>query len=231
MKTEILTLFPELFDSFLNTSLIGKAVENGYLEYSITNIRTFAESPHYHVDDTPYGGGPGMVLKPEPVAAAIRSAKSSFPNAPVVLPSPAGKVFTQSDAESLSKLPEVIFLCGRYEGIDQRVIDTYVDIELSLGDYVLMGGELPTMVILESTVRLLDNVVGNSESLLEESFSEQRRSLLEAPHYTRPAEFEGQHVPEILLTGDHEKIRLWREKQSLERTKQRRPDLIQGVKQ
>ncbi len=226
MKAEILTLFPELFDSFLSTSLIGKAVENGQLEYNLVNIRTFAESPHYHVDDTPYGGGPGMVLKPEPVAAAIRAAKANLPNAPVIFPSPAGKVFSQQKAEELSQSSEMILLCGRYEGIDQRVIDSYVDLEISLGDYVLMGGELPAMVILESTVRLIKNVVGNQESLIEESFSSTKQGLLEAPHYTRPAEFEGISVPEVLLSGDHEKIKKWREKQSLARTRKIRPDLL-----
>lgn len=225
MNVEIITLFPELFKPLLSNTLFGKAVTDGKLSITLTQLRDFAPEPHRHVDDTPYGGGPGMILKPEPLAAAIETAKERLPQAKVVLPTPAGTVFTQSVASKLSQNDSLIFICGRYEGIDQRIIETYVDYELSLGDYILMGGELPTMAILETIARLLPGVLGNNDSLTLESFSQEKKPLLEAPQYTRPRNFQGREVPEVLLSGDHQKISEWRMKQSENITRKRRPDL------
>lgn len=224
LSVEILTLFPEIFDSFLSTSLIKKAVDNSLLSVRCTNVRDYADPPHHRVDDVPYGGGGGMLLKPEPLAKAIEDAKSRLPNAPVVLFSPAGELFSQSHAGNLSGESQLILICGRYEGVDQRIIDMFVDLELSIGDYVLMGGELPAMVVLEATLRLQSNVLGNKESIEVESFSDGRS--LEGPHYTRPAVFRDSKVPDVLLSGDHKEIRAWRDKMSQERTKKRRPELL-----
>ena len=225
MQIEVLTLFPEIFSGFLATSLMGRACERGLLQVRLTNIRDFAAPPHYSVDDSPYGGGAGMVLRPEPLSAAIEAATTRLPQAEVVLLTPSGERFSQGLAQSMSTAPELIFICGRYEGIDQRVIDQLVDRELSLGDFVLMGGEVAAMAIIESTVRLIPSVVGNSQSIAEESFSE---GLLEFPHYTKPPTFRGASVPEILLSGNHGKIREWRREQSRAKTARVRPDLLQG---
>ena len=227
MKIEVLTIFPELFREFSTSTLIGKAHERGIISLKVTDIRACAAPPHYSVDDSPYGGGAGMVMRPEPLARAIADAKQRLPAARIVLLSPAGYRFTQAKAIELSRSPELILVCGRYEGVDQRVIDLYVHEELSIGDYVLMGGELPAMVVIEASVRLIDRVIGNSESLSQESFDAGSHGmLLEAPHYTRPAEFQGQRVPEVLLSGNHQKIAEWRLAQSLRRTAERRPDLL-----
>lgn len=228
MHITIITIFPELFDSFLGASLIAKAVEAKTLSFSRINIRDFAAPPHFSVDDSPYGGGAGMVMKPEPLKKAIEAARAGNPGAPVLLLSPAGAPFTQAKALELSRLPGLILLCGRYEGVDERVIESAVDGEISIGDYVLMGGEIPAMVIIEATTRLIKDVVGNAASIEEESFMTRGDAplLLEAPHYTRPPEFEGRVVPEVLLSGNHQKIATWRHEQSLARTKARRPDLL-----
>ncbi len=227
MKVIALTIFPEIFESFLRTSLIAKAHERGALEVTVSDIRDFADPPHYSVDDSPYGGGAGMVMMPEPISRAITSAKALCDGATVVALTPTGRPFTQKIAHELSKKPGLILLCGRYEGIDQRVLDRHVDMELSIGDFILMGGEVPAMAIIEATARLLDNVVGNSESIATESFEESPDGcLLEAPHYTRPADFEGAAVPQALLSGNHAKIAAWRREQSLARTAARRPDLL-----
>lgn len=228
MRLEIITIFPELFESFLNSSLIKRAREAGLATITTRNIRDFANPPHFHVDDAPYGGGAGMVLKPEPLALAIEAAKKKLPNARVVLLTPAGLPYTQLKAHEYAQLEELILVCGRYEGVDQRVIDLLVDEEISIGDYVLMGGEIPAMAVIESCLRLVENVVGNSESLHEESFSigSEKEAILEAPHFTRPAEFRGRSVPEVLLSGNHEKIKCWRRESSILRTRERRPDLI-----
>ncbi len=222
MKIEILTIFPEIFSGFLSSSLIKKGIQKEDLSISFTNFRSFAEPPHNKVDDTPYGGGAGMVMKPEPIVAAIESAKKKLPDAKVILLSPSGEPFTQHKAKKLSSLPELILLCGRYEGIDQRAIDLVVDEEISIGDYVLMGGEIPAMALIEAVTRLIPGILGNEESILHESFAD---GLLEAPHYTRPAEFRGAGVPEVLLSGDHKEIKLWRAEQGLKLTQSRRPDL------
>lgn len=227
MRVEILTLFPEIFKGFFEASLIGKAIERGLLSVTITQIRDFADAPHYHVDDTPYGGGAGMVMRPEPLSRAIEAARSRLPNAKIILLSASGELFTQAKASNLSEAQELILICGRYEGVDQRVIDLYVDHEICIGDYVLMGGELPAMVLIEASLRLVPEVLGNSESTLNESFSANKETLqLEAPHYTRPAEFSGVKVPEVLLSGNHAQIEKWRSEKGLAVTRLRRPDLL-----
>lgn len=227
MRIEILTIFPDIFSGFLSGSLIGKAIERELLTVALTNFRDFADPPHHQVDDTPYGGGAGMVLRPEPLVRAIRDARARLPNAPVILLSASGSRFTQGHAQDLSGLAEMILVCGRYEGVDQRAIDLEIDQELSIGDYVLMGGEVGAMVLIEATTRLIGGVLGNNESIEHESFStESTPHLIEGPHFTRPAEFEGHKVPEVLLSGDHKKISAWRHEQSLKSTQSKRPDLF-----
>ncbi len=223
MKIEILTIFPDLFSGFLASSLIGKARAKGGIEVVTTDIRRYAEPPHFHVDDTPYGGGAGMLMKPEPLCRAIEDAKARLPRARVILLSASGVSFKQSTARRLSALPELILVCGRYEGIDQRVVDLLVDEQISIGDYVLMGGEVPAMVVIEACTRLITGVVGNEESIEHESFDgKSSDAVLEAPQYTRPPEFRGLKVPEVLLSGNHQKIATWRLEQSRELTKRRR---------
>jgi tRNA (guanine37-N1)-methyltransferase len=228
MKIIILTIFPQFFKSFLETSLIAKAIEKNCVSFEIINIRDFALDQHSKVDDEPYGGGAGMVMKPEPLYLATQKAKESLPHAPVILMSPRGNQFNQNKARAFSEQHSgLIFVCGRYEGIDERYINLCVDEEISLGDYIIMGGESAVLVVTEAVIRLLPDVLGNAESITEESFSSPESKLLEAPQYTRPAEFMGQRVPDTLLGGNHEAIRLWRLKESLEITKTRRPDLLQ----
>ena len=226
MRIEILTLFPEIFSGFLNSSLIKKAIDKQLLAVTLTNFRQYADPPHYSVDDSPYGGGAGMVLKPEPLAKGIREAKSRLPAAKVILLSAAGIPFKQALAKEFSQDQDLILICGRYEGVDQRVIDLYVDYEISIGDYVLMGGEIPAMVLIEATTRLIKDVIGNSDSLTVESFVTE--PLLEAPQYTKPAIFESRAVPEVLLSGNHAKISAWRAEQSQSITASRRPELKRG---
>jgi tRNA (guanine37-N1)-methyltransferase len=226
----ILTLFPEVFPGPLAHGLIGKALIAEKWQLNTINLRDFATDTHKTVDDTPYGGGAGMVLKPEIVAAGIRQAKEQLPSAPVVFVTPAGVPFQQVQAQAWSTEAEgLILLCGQYEGIDQRVLDSLVDHEVSIGDYVLTGGEVPALVMTEAVVRLLPGVLGNHVSADEESFSltsEQGEKLLEYPHYTRPAVWEGQSVPAVLISGDHAKIAEWRQAQAAGRTRARRPDLL-----
>ena len=228
MKVAVLTIFPELFKGFLDSSLIKKACTKDLLSITLTDIRDFAVPPHYHVDDYPYGGGGGMLMKPEPLAAAIEAAKQSLPKAKVVLLAPTGKLFSQARAEDFSRAEELILVCGRYEGIDQRVIDLYIDEEISIGDFVLMGGEVPAMVVIETVARLCDQVLGNEDSTKHESFSAYgpHGRILEGPHYTRPPIFRDLAVPEVLLSGDHSRIQAWRYAQGLEKTRKNRPDLI-----
>lgn len=229
-QVEVLTLFPEIFSGFLSSSLIKKAVERQLLSVSTLQIRNFASPPHYHVDDTPYGGGAGMVMRPEPLALAIEDAKARLPQARVILMSASGQLFNQQRAHELSSQSQLIIVCGRYEGVDQRVIDSLVDEEISIGDYVLMGGEVPAMVVIEAAARLTPEVVGNAESLLRESFAPDcsERGILEAPHYTKPAEFRGLKVPEVLLSGNHAEIERWRSAQAERLTRSRRPDLLES---
>ena len=219
MKIDILTLFPEMF-SPLKESIIKRAVEDGKIEINITNIRDFANPPHFRCDDMPFGGGAGMVMMCEPLFKAIESVTQV--NSKIFYMSPRGKVFNQGLARDMSKLDHVVLLCGHYEGIDQRVIDYFNIEELSIGDYVLTGGELPAMVVADSIIRLIPGVI-REESTMEESFSE---NLLEYNQYTRPAEFRGMSVPEVLLSGHHKNIEIWRKEQSLEITKKNRPDLL-----
>ena len=219
MKFDVLTLFPEMFKS-LDESIIGRAVEKGLIEINLINIRDFSKNKHKKVDDTPYGGGAGMVLMPDVVYDAYSSVKED--NAKVIYLSPQGKVLNQNKVKELSKENHLILLCGHYEGIDQRVLDEIVDEEISIGDYVLTGGELPAMVLIDSVSRYVEGVL-SEDSTKEESFS---NNLLEYPQYTRPEEFKGKKVPEVLLSGHHENIKKWREQKSLEITKQKRPDLL-----
>lgn len=224
MKISVLTLFPEMITQTLSHSMIGRAQENNIVTINPVNIRDYSESKHLQVDDYPYGGGAGMVMQPGPIYRAHQALTSESSKVRVLHMSPRGKPFTQADAKELAQEDALIFLCGHYEGIDQRVIDEIVTDEYSLGDYILTGGELPAMVMIDSICRLIPGVLGKEESHQEESFS---YSLLEHPHYTRPPEFNGQKVPEILLSGHHGKIEQWRREQSLLVTYDKRPDLLE----
>ena len=219
MKFDVLTLFPEMFEP-LKSSIIGKAIEKKLIDINIINIRDFSEDKHKKVDDTPYGGGAGMVMKPDVIDRAYQSIDGK--NAKVIYMSPQGKPLNQEKVEILSKESHIVLLCGHYEGIDQRILDKIVDEEISIGDYVLTGGEIPAMVLIDSVSRYIDGVL-NQDSIGEESFS---NGLLEYPQYTRPEIFDGKSVPEILLSGHHEKIKQWRKEKSLEITKIKRPDLL-----
>ena len=222
MQFDVLTLFPEMFE-VLNESIIGRAKEKGLINVNLINIRDFSKDKHKKVDDTPYGGGAGMVIQPDVVYDAYKSVKDE--NAKVIYMSPQGKKLDQKKVEELSKQEHLILLCGHYEGIDQRVIDKIVDEEISIGDYVLTGGELPAMVLIDSVSRYVEGVL-KDDSTKEESFSQ---GLLEYPQYTRPEIFEGQQVPEILLSGHHENIDKWRREQSLKITLSKRPDLLEKI--
>ena len=219
MKFDVLTLFPEMFD-ILNQSIIGKAIEKNLIDVHLINIRDFSKDKHKKVDDTPYGGGAGMVMKPDVVYDAYQSVKDE--KAKVIYMSPQGKTLNQKMVEELSKENHLIILCGHYEGIDQRVLDKIVDEEISIGDYVLTGGEIPAMVLIDSVSRYVEGVL-KEDSIKEESFS---NGLLEYPQYTRPEVFEGMKVPEVLLSGHHENIEKWRKEKSLEITKKKRPELL-----
>ena len=221
MKIDILTLFPEMFEP-LKQSILGRAIENNLIEINLINIRDFSKDKHKKVDDTPYGGGAGMVIRADVVYDAFKSLKST--NAKTIFLSPQGSTLNQNKVQELSNEEHLILLCGHYEGIDQRVLDEIVDEEISIGDYVLTGGELPAMVLVDAVSRYVDGVI-NKESVEEESFS---NGLLEYPQYTRPEIFEGEKVPEILLSGNHQEIDKWRKEKSLEITKKKRPDLLQN---
>ena len=221
MKFDVLTLFPEMFNA-LKQSIIGRAEENNLIHINIVNMREFSKDKHKKVDDTPYGGGAGMVIKPDIVYDSYNSVKEE--KAKVIYLSPQGNVLNQKKVEVLSKEEHLILLCGHYEGIDQRVLDEIVDEEISIGDYVLTGGEIPAMVLIDSVSRYVEGVL-KADSIKEESFSD---GLLEYPQYTRPEIFEGEKVPEILLSGNHQEIDKWRKEKSLEITKKKRPDLLQN---
>ena len=221
MKIDVLTLFPEIFAGPLDESIIQRARNSGLLELSIYNLRDYTHDRHKTVDDRPFGGGPGMLLKPEPIFEALDHLAKDAPH--VVLLSPAGRVFNQAIARELSQQQHILFICASYEGVDERVREALVDEELSIGDFVLTNGNLPAMVIIDAVTRLLPGVLGDDESSNEESFS---HGLLEYPHYTRPAEYRGMKVPEILLSGHHGQIAKWRREQAIIRTQARRPDLI-----
>ena len=223
MIFSILTLFPQMFESPLNESLIRKARDKGLLEFNVVYIRDFATDVHRTCDDAPYGGGPGMVMKAEPVWAAMEHVDRERGRPHYVLLSPGGRSFSQRTASRLSRLPHLGLICGRYEGVDERVA-TFVDEEISIGDYVLSGGETAALVVMDAVCRLIPGVVGNELSPLDESFME---SLLEYPQYTRPSEFMDMAVPAVLLSGNHEEIRKWRRKEAIRRTILRRPDLME----
>ena len=222
MKFDVLTLFPEMFDT-LNSSIIKRAKEKNLIEINLINIRDFSKDKHKHVDDTPYGGGAGMLIMPDVVYDAYGSVKSE--DAKVVYLSPKGKVLNQNKVKELAKSQHLILLCGHYEGIDQRVLDEIVDEEISIGDYVLTGGELPAMVLIDSVSRYVEGVL-SKDSTSEESFSESKENLLEYPEYTRPLEFRGKMVPEVLTSGNHKEIEKWRKEQSLITTYKKRPELL-----
>jgi len=213
MKVSVISLFPQVIESYMSESMMWKAQRDGHLELDLVNLRDFGEGLRKTVDDTPYGGGDGMVLKAEPVVKAIESVKME--GSKVILLCPQGKRFIQSKAQELSEEEHLIFVCGRYEGFDER-IRSYVDIQISVGDFVLTGGEIPTMLIIDAAVRLIPGVLGGENSTAEESFSD--GVSLEYPHYTRPPEFRGQKVPDVLLSGDHQKVAAWRNEQSEKRT-------------
>ena len=223
MIIDILTIFPQMVAAPLRESIVGKAIDRQLIDVRVINIRDFALDKHNTTDDRPFGGGSGMVMKPEPLAAAIASVRAADPSVRVILLSPQGRMFKQEIAFELSRLQHICLVCGRYEGVDERIRDHYVDDELSIGDYVLTGGELPALIVLDAVARLVPGVLGSDESIAEESFV---GGLLEYPHYTRPEIFEGHRAPEILLSGNHAAIRRWRRQQSLLRTRQRRPDLL-----
>jgi len=225
MRIDVLTLFPETFDGPLQASILGRALREGVAEVQLHNIRDFATDKHSVVDDYAYGGGPGMVMKPEPLAAAIESVRAEAePPGRVVLLTPQGRLFNQDVVDELVQEPRLILLCGHYEGVDERIRQHFIDDEVSIGDYVLSGGEYAAMVVIDAVVRRLPGTLGSADSLLEESHSD---GLLEYPQYTRPAEFRGWQVPDILLSGNHGEIAKWRRRQRIIRTAQRRPDLLE----
>ena len=223
MTFHILTLFPEMFEGTLHSSMLGRAEEKGILKFNIVDIRDFANNKHNRVDDSPYGGGRGMVMQAPPVYDAfVHAAKGIAAKPHTVYMSPKGKPFTQKRAIELSKLSDLVILCGHYEGIDQRVLDEIVDEEISIGDFVLTGGEIPAMAVIDSISRMIDGVLSNEDSFTDESHFD---GLLEYPHYTRPPVFMGREVPEVLLSGDHARINAWRRREALLITKDRRPDM------
>jgi tRNA (guanine37-N1)-methyltransferase len=226
MRFDVLTLFPGMIESPFAESILGKAADKALIEIRAHNLRDWAEGKHLTTDDTPYGGGDGMVMKVDPVARALQDLRRETPGSRVLLMTPQGRRFDQQAAAELATLPGLIFVCGRYEGIDER-IRGLVDAEYSLGDFVLTGGELPAMTIIDAVARLLPGVLGSSGSAVHDSFAD---GLLEYPQYTRPADFQGEQVPEILLSGNHAAIARWRRREQLKRTLERRPDLLETLK-
>ena len=223
MRFDVISLFPGMFQA-LREGISGRALEQGLAELVLWNPRDFTRDPHRTVDDRPYGGGPGMVMKVEPLLAAIEAARAQAPHSPVVYLSPQGRRFDQAAARRMAELPGLVLIAGRYEGVDERLLEACVDEEWSIGDYVLSGGELPAMVLMDAVIRLLPGALGHDDSARQDSFFE---GLLDCPHYTRPEEILGRRVPEVLTSGDHERIRRWRLQQALGRTWLRRPDLLQ----
>jgi tRNA (guanine37-N1)-methyltransferase len=223
MRFDVISLFPEMF-GVMRQGVTGRAIERGQVELVSWNPRDFTDDAHRTVDDRPYGGGPGMVMMVEPLRAAIRVARAAAPQSRVLYLSPQGRRFDQAAAEQMASGSGLILLAGRYEGVDERLIEAEVDEEWSIGDYVLSGGELPAMVLMDAVIRLLPGVLGHADSAQQDSYAD---GLLDCPHYTRPEEIDGRGVPEVLLTGDHERIRRWRLKQALGRTWLRRPDLLE----
>ena len=227
IKFDVLSIFPEMFASPLNFSLLKKAQEKSILNICLHDIRNWADDKHKMTDDAPYGGGCGMVMKVEPVEKALAAIRSPEDDSLVVLMTPQGKTFNQKIAVQLAEKKQIIIICGRYEGVDERIREHLVDREISIGDYILTGGELAALVLIDAVSRLIPDVLGNPESTLGESFS---HNLLEYPQYTRPAEYKGWKVPDVLLSGNHAQIELWHKRESLRRTYQRRPDLLKKIK-
>ena len=227
MHFAVVSLFPEMIGTIGEYGVVGRAQQRGLIKVDVENPRDHTSDAHRTVDDRPYGGGPGMVMKVEPVAAALESAKGKLPEGcPIVYLSPQGRVFDQAGAKRFSALPGLVLLAGRYEGIDERLIESHIDEEISLGDFVLSGGEIAAMAVIDAVVRLLPGVLGDDESAIQDSFTE---GLLDHPHYTRPEEIAGRKVPDVLLSGDHAKIARWRNKQALGRSYERRPDLLEKL--
>lgn len=226
MIFDVFTLFPEVFPVYLETSILKRAKENGLLEVYLHNIRDWAADKHHTTDDTPYGGGGGMVMKPEPVFRAVEEVLHYPPECPVILLTPQGETFTQQKAQAFSQLPHLGIICGRYEGFDERIREHLATEEISIGDFVLSGGELPALMLIEAVTRLIPGALGDPEGAFDDSFSS---GLLEYPQYTRPPEFQGWKVPEILQSGDHANINRWRRNQALLRTLRKRPDLLSQI--
>ena len=222
-RFDVFTLFPEVFDPYLQASILQRAIQRALVEVQLHNIRDWTTDRHHVTDDEPYGGGGGMVMKPEPIFTAVEGVLGTAPACPVILLTPQGRRFTQSVAQELARLPHLAILCGRYEGVDERVRLHLVTDEISIGDFVLTGGELPALVLIDAITRLIPGVLGDPEGAQDDSHAS---GLLEYPHYTRPAEFRGWRVPEMLLSGDHARIARWRREKALLRTWQRRPDLL-----
>jgi tRNA (guanine37-N1)-methyltransferase len=238
MQFDVITIFPEFFGSILEHGLLKRAIASGHAAIRLHDLRDYTDDRHRTVDDRPFGGGPGMVFKPEPVFRAVEALRNEAPekSLPVILLSPQGRLLTQAVGEELSHAERLVLICGRYEGVDERVAEHLATDEISIGDFVLSGGELPAAVVMEATIRLLPGVLGNEESSEQDSFAvpadapaEVRHGLLDCPHYTRPAEFRDWKVPEVLLSGNHEQIRQWRRRRALEKTWRRRPDLLAHV--
>ena len=223
MRFDVFTIFPEVFNPYINTSIIQRAIANHIIQINLHNIRDWAADKHHTTDDTPFGGGGGMVMKPEPLFSAVEGVAGDPPECPVILMSPQGSLLTFQKAKELSQLSRLVILCGRYEGVDERVVEHLVTEEISIGDYVLSGGELPALVLIEALTRLLPGALGDPEGAQDDSFAS---GLLEYPHFTRPAEYRGWKVPDVLLNGNHKEINRWRRKQALKRTLLKRPDLI-----
>jgi len=225
MRIDIVTLFPEVCRAPLSESIMKRAQENGIIELHVHNLRDWTTDKHHVVDDAPFGGGQGMVMKPEPIFAAVEDLKSQIPNCKpqILLMSPAGRRLDQQMAQQLSQESHLIIICGHYEGVDHRVIEHLIDLEISIGDYVLTNGAVAAVVLVDSIVRLLPGALGHEQSAADDSFS---NGLLEAPQYTRPADFRGWQIPEVLLSGNHAEIAKWRKEQAIKRTRQNRPDLL-----
>lgn len=223
MRFDIITIFPEIFNEVFDFGIVRRAVEGGLIEIQIHDLRNYTHDRHRQVDDRPFGGGAGMVMKPEPLFRAVEAVTKGVPDVNVALLSPQGRLFSQRVAEEYSQKPHVVLICGRYEGVDERVVENLITDELSIGDYVLSGGEIPAMVVVDAVTRLIPGVLGCEESAQRESFS---RGLLDYPHYTRPAEYGELKTPDVLLSGNHAEIELWRRRKSIEKTLRKRPDLI-----
>ena len=226
MRFDIITIFPEMLGGVFDFGIVRRAVESGLIEISVHDLRDYTFDRHRQVDDRPFGGGAGMILKPEPLVRAIEAITGGPGEASTVLLSPQGRLFGQRMAEEFSRKARLVLICGRYEGVDERVIEHWIDDEVSIGDYVLSGGEIPAMVVVDAVTRLIPGALGCDESALRESFSD---GLLDYPHYTRPAEYRGMKVPDVLLSGNHAEIDAWRRGRSIQKTERCRPDLIEGV--